>query len=89
MILLLLTLLACGGECPGGDMVASEGGLVVAASEHPTGWGNPDCTECHALVAIHRTSCGDDVDLLGVREIVATDGVAACSECHGDNGVAQ
>lgn len=86
-MILLLLLLGCGGECPGGDMISSEGGLSVTESEHPTGWGNPDCTDCHALAALHRASCAEGVDLEGVREIVAADGVAACAQCHGDNGV--
>lgn len=87
-MILLLALLACGDErCPDGDLLASPGGLALTEEEHPTGWGNPDCTSCHALAAIHRTSCSEGVDLAAVRAEVDADGVASCAACHGDNGL--
>lgn len=82
-------LAGCGSECPDGDLTTTSGGLSLTEAEHPDGWGNPDCVSCHALAALHRTSCAEDVNLAEVRDIVATDGVASCSACHGDNGVPQ
>lgn len=87
-LLLLLLGLGCAPDCPNGPMVASEAGLTVTEAEHPTGWGNPDCAECHAFDALHRTSCHADVDLEAVRAEVEADGEASCAGCHGDNGAA-
>lgn len=86
-MILLLALLACGDErCPDGDLLGSPGGLALTEEEHPTGWGNADCTSCHALAAIHRTSCSEGVDLAEVRAVVDAEGEASCESCHGGNG---
>lgn len=87
-MILLLALLACGdADCPDGDLLASPGGLALTEEEHPTGWGNADCTSCHAIAAIHRISCSEGVDLAEVRAAVDAEGVASCASCHGENGL--
>jgi len=89
MVLLVLGSMAgCETDpCPRGSMLDSQGGLLVTLEEHPTGWGLEDCEECHAIFQLHRLGCTEDVDLVGVREIVEEDGLDSCGVCHGDNGV--
>ena len=76
-----------------GNLLASPDGLVLVQSEHPTGWGRPDCFACHEVRNIHtvnRTGLPDsEVDLANVRAIVQNQGEASCSLCHGNNGVTQ
>jgi len=67
-------------------MLNSEAALVVTEDEHPTGWGQSDCSTCHSFVALHRRACTPEADLAEVRDIVADDGVASCVDCHGNNG---
>lgn len=73
--------------CPRGSMLDSIGGLAVTEDEHPTGWGSDACTDCHALPALHRHGCTEEVDLVEARARVDEEGLAACATCHGDNGV--
>jgi hypothetical protein len=91
-------LAACGSEAGPqsenyGNILNSPDGLVLVESEHPTGWTRPDCFGCHNVNNIHtvnRTGLPDDVaDLAGVRAIVQNQGLASCTQCHGDNGVPQ
>jgi hypothetical protein len=76
-----------------GNILASPAGLILVPSEHPTGWGRPECFACHEVRNIHavnRTGLPDDVvDLPGVQAIVASGGEGSCPQCHGNNGVAQ
>jgi hypothetical protein len=85
---LVLAAAGCADEpCPEGSMLASEGGLVVTEAEHPLGWGSAECTDCHALPAIHLAGCTPEVDLVEAREEVDLLGLDSCATCHGDNGV--
>ena len=85
---LLLGALGCEADpCPRGSMLESDGALVVTEAEHPTGWGDGACTDCHAVEALHRGACTPDVDLDAVAVIVEEEGVEGCAQCHGDNGV--
>lgn len=86
ILALLLASLGCEPPCEG-SMLDSPGGLVLVAEEHPDGWGQEDCTDCHALEALHRSGCTEGVDMDAVRERVATDALTSCAPCHGDNGV--
>lgn len=83
-----------------GDILSSPAGLVLVEEEHMTGWGRPDCLQCHELRNIHvvnRTGLPDcnDVDpavetcldLGEIQSITRHDGEQTCSLCHGDNGV--
>ena len=97
-LFLLVVLAACGSEAGPqsenyGNILNSPDGLVLVESEHPTGWTRPDCFGCHNVNNIHtvnRTGLPDDVaDLAGVRAIVQNQGLASCTQCHGDNGVPQ
>ena len=76
-----------------GNILASPAGLILVQSEHPTGWGRPECFACHEVRNIHtvnRTGLPDDVvDLSGVQAIVASGGEGSCPQCHGNNGVTQ
>ena len=88
----LLAPLALGGcdevaPCARGPMTDSVGGLAVTADEHPTGWGSAACVDCHALPALHRRGCTDEVDLAEARALIDEGGLVACAVCHGDNGV--
>ncbi len=93
--LLMLSASGCGNDAGVtsenyGDLLASPEGLVLVRSEHPTGWGRPDCFSCHEIRNIHtvnRTSL-PDLDLEEVRTIVLNQGAASCGLCHGNNGVA-
>jgi len=94
--MLLVALAGCGSEASPqsedyGNILASPDGLVLVESEHPTGWMRSECFGCHDVNNIHninRTGLPDDVvDLAGVRAIVASQGLASCPMCHGDNGV--
>jgi len=67
-------------------MLDSDGGLLVTQAEHPTGWGQSDCTQCHAIPELHRQGCTPGIDLEQVRAVVQTDRVDSCMGCHGENG---
>ena len=88
----LLACLACGGcadeACDLGSMVDGPGGLVVTRAEHPTGWGNDACGECHAFDALHLEGCTPEVDLVEAQHDVDRFGADACATCHGTNGIA-
>ncbi len=86
-LFLAVSLLGCDEDpCAQGSMLETAGGLLVTQSEHPTGWGEAECTECHAIPQLHRRACTPEVDLADVRRIVDADGVASCMGCHGENG---
>lgn len=70
-------------------MLDGPGGLTVTEVEHPTGWGQPRCFSCHSVEKIHVQNCTGlaEVDLAAIRDRVDEEGVRACAECHGDNGV--
>ena len=87
---LLILALGAGCEavpCPRGSMLESDGGLIVTEAEHPTGWGEADCTLCHVPATLHDQGCTPDVDLAEIDAMVEEEGVDACATCHGDNGV--
>lgn len=72
------------------DMTTSEAGLSVTIDEHPTGWGEPECSACHLRGAIHQRACTPGIDMEAVRDRVAEDQTSdGCQSCHGDNGVLQ
>jgi hypothetical protein len=104
-VCVLATVTACGSSGGPqsedyGNILNSPEGLVLVESEHPTGWGRPDCFACHEILNIHtvnRTGLPDCppppatsvacVDLAAVRAIVAAQGQASCTLCHGWNGL--
>ena len=75
------------GPCARGSMLESQRGLVVTEEEHPTGWENERCAECHAFDALHLHACTPEVDLLEAQAKVEEDGDESCAPCHGTNGV--
>lgn len=93
MVILLLSLWACddGAVCPEVPMNEGPGGLLVLEDEHATGWGEADCTQCHAIDVLHDRGCTPWVDPAALVETVdeafAADGADACVTCHGTNGV--
>jgi len=82
LLLSVATLWACEDPCDGPNMLESAGGLTVTQAEHPTGWGEPTCSDCHAYSAIHRNECVAIVD----PEPIEEEGDASCVACHGGNG---
>lgn len=87
LLLPVLALVACTDDpCPRGSMVDSAEGLIVTQEEHPTGWGDIECSACHVHARLHRIGCTPDVDLLHVRAEVDDQGDNSCDACHGDNG---
>ncbi len=96
--LIIATLLVLGAGCGSsgppqsedyGNLFNSPAGLILVEEEHPTGWGRPDCFSCHNVNNIHivnRTGLAD-LDLAAVRAVVQSEGLASCSQCHGNNGV--
>lgn len=94
MPLLWAVLAACDAvdaPCPTGSMAEGPGGLLVTDEEHPTGFGRATCFDCHALDTLHDAGCTTWVDPTALREevdaAVQTQGEAACTTCHGENGV--
>lgn len=86
--LLALCLAGCDeAQCPYGSMLEGDEGIVVTQAEHPTGWGQADCTECHAVPQLHRRGCTPGVSIEGIRAVVAEEGLESCTSCHGTNGV--
>jgi hypothetical protein len=88
----VLFLVACGGtqSTTGenyGDLFSSPSGLTLSEAEHGDGWARADCTLCHNLVNIHLGPDVGGFNMQAVRDLVATDGLASCPICHGDNGV--
>jgi hypothetical protein len=95
-LLVAATVVGCGSSSDPqsenyGNLLASPGGLIVLEQEHPTGWTRPDCFGCHNVNNMHqvnRTGLTDEqVDLPGIRAIIANQGEASCMLCHGTNGV--
>lgn len=87
----LLIFCACGSVSTTGEdygnLDASPGGLALQQSEHVYGWGKSDCTLCHNLNNIHISVSESGYDMAAVRAQVASQGLSACSVCHGTNGV--
>ena len=96
LVLLLGLALGCGSDSGResedyGNLLASPGGLVVLEEEHPTGFMRPDCFSCHNTDNMHQVNRTDlpdeEVDLPGIRAIIASSGESSCTMCHGTNGV--
>ena len=88
MLPVVAILVGCEDEpFAGGSMLESPGGLVVTEEEHPTGWGDEACAECHAFDALHLHACTPEVDLAEAQLKVEEDGDDSCAPCHGTNGV--
>jgi len=73
--------------CDQGSMLDGELGLQLTSSEHPEGWGHPECFACHSAAASHREGCTPDVDYEALWDFVDAEGEDCCVDCHGDNGV--
>lgn len=71
------------------DLLDSPEGLVLTEEEHPAGWGEDECVQCHALQSTHQVNCtsNDGLDMEGVREAASDGEYETCVSCHGDNGV--
>ena len=88
--LILLLLVACADDpCPRGDMRDSAKGLNVTEIEHPTGWGQAECSACHATAALHQQACSENVDMDAIRAQLDTGEEDLCTSCHGVNGVSR
>ncbi len=89
--LALLAAAGCGDPCAGWrDLEASPGGLALTEDEHPAGWGQAGCFQCHVAATLHQGACGgDDVDLEAVRALADPEDTRSCTPCHGTNGVAE
>lgn len=72
-----------------GNMLDSPAGLEVTEAEHPTGWAQANCWQCHHVDRMHTLNCSglDELDIEGIRERVEDEGLESCSSCHGNNGV--
>lgn len=84
----LFLLLACGDDdpCAGKrDLALSPAGLDLVEAEHPVGWGQTECFQCHQAWDIHAEDCVDGVRV--VPERIEADTVEECVACHGANGV--
>jgi hypothetical protein len=84
--LAIVAVSACEPAPCDGSMIDSPGGLVVTPVEHPTGWGEANCEECHVADVTHTRGCTPDVDLDAIRAKIDAEGPDVCVECHGDNG---
>lgn len=71
-----------------GDIAAGPGGITLTQDEHPLGWGNADCFECHSDSNIHQTDrTGTGLNLQAIRDMTENQGLESCASCHGTNGV--
>jgi hypothetical protein len=87
-MILLSWLIGCGDEDPCAsrrDLSASPAGLTLVEAEHPTGWGQADCYQCHQRWTIHAEDCLDGIAVQG--DDIAAETIADCAACHGTNGV--
>ena len=92
--LLCLAVAGCGSDGPEdpqdyGNILNSPEGLVLVEEEHQTGWTRPDCFTCHPVQTMHtvnRTGI-PDLDLNEIQTLIKNEGLAACVQCHGRNGV--
>ena len=86
---ILLALLGCAEDPPCADrrdLLQSEAGLVMTRTEHPEGWGQTACAQCHPAWTYHDEDCIEGV-VLDLPALDAAD-PAGCAACHGANGVA-
>ena len=74
-----------------GTLESTPSGLVLVQSTHAFGWSRSDCFACHVPTNFHqdRPERPASLDIEASREIVAVEGLASCSDCHGTNGVTQ
>ena len=88
-MILLLWLLGCADDpCASQrDLTTSPGGLDLTEEEHPAGWGQAGCFQCHPRWEIHQNDCMADVALDPVALDASIEGVDDCASCHGWNGV--
>ena len=85
VILLSLSLIACGSDDQSSLDTSRPGGLLLDETHGDNGlaWGLEKCDGCHAMTVIHQ----DTTEI--IREMVRDKGYETCSGCHGDNGTDQ
>lgn len=69
-----------------GNLLNTSGGLVLTQAEHPTGWGESECTLCHNLENIHLVDRTGVTDITAVHNQAISEGITGCAACHGTNG---
>jgi hypothetical protein len=68
------------------DLVRSPAGLELTPGEHPAGWGDATCAQCHQAWTTHTRDCV--AVAVDVGDIDADfEDPASCVGCHGGNGV--
>lgn len=91
LLFVILPLGACETDpCAGHrDLAGSPAGLELVAEEHPAGWGDPGCFQCHVVATLHQDACSSftGVSMEAVRAVADPDDTTSCIPCHGTNGV--
>ncbi len=89
MSLVLVT--GCGDPCDDvRDLTKSPAGIELTRSEHPAGWGNEQCFQCHQTWNIHQSRCVavDNIDVPAINDrLIDVEDPEECMSCHGNNGV--
>lgn len=72
------------------DLTLSPAGLALTEAEHPAGWGQPTCAQCHPAFTLHDAACADvaGLDLAAIDAEADLEDPSTCVACHGPNGVA-
>lgn len=61
--------------------------IVLGPNNHPHGYGQTLCFNCHNKANIHQVDRLNSGQLPTARALVEASGLAACRGCHGTNGV--
>jgi hypothetical protein len=67
--------------------VATIADLTLSATNHPHGWGKSNCLVCHNPSNLHQVNRLGAASFSLAQSLVTASGNAACSGCHGTNGV--
>lgn len=89
MILFLFAMTSCGSNRRDFEeyQITSTSDIVLNRENHPHGYGQRECFQCHVIDNIHRDNQSGASTLELARELTRTQGISSCSTCHGSNGL--
>lgn len=89
LMLIILLLSSCGKEKRQFEVyqIAQPADILLSVENHPHGYGESQCFECHVVDNIHRDNQTGSSTLDLARELTRTQGISSCQTCHGGNGL--
>lgn len=92
LVLIVLILGALNSACGQSDSTENYGitqasQLTLTAQNHPHGFGQTECFNCHVETNIHQIDHVGSNQTALARQMVQQSGISICYACHGQNGV--